>query len=439
VLLIDEAAQVPVPVLQRIVYRYPEAHCVFATTARGYEGSGRGFTLRFVEWLRTVKNTVSELGLSEPIRWSAGDPLESMVFDALLLDAQYAEPDEPDPDARVQCRRLDRDELVRDELQLRAFFGLLIQAHYRTTPSDVQLLLDGPNIELHALYENAVPVAATMVAREGGLPVELARDLYWGRTRIRGHALPETLLSHSGHLEAGSMNMIRSVRIAVHPSRRRQGYASALVDHVHHFYEPDLFGTLFGTTAGLLTFRRQVGYRLVRVGAFRGTRTGEPAAVMIRPVSTRAKRLVETLRVALARELPEQLALMQSGHELLLSDDLHSSLLYGLPEPIPLTEDEVCLRVARFAFGPSTQEAVASALRRFVTGHQSLLEYLPHDADRLIRCRIVDGGSWADTMAAAGLPSIPATMRALRRAVRAFCAVADPDLASKTGVPITNT
>ena len=326
VIMIDEAAQIPVPVLQRIVRRHSGTHFIFATTTRGYEGSGRGFTLRFVEWLRNLDPTLHEVDLTEPIRWSSGDPLERMVYDALLLDAQYPTLGAHSPDAALKAERLDRDELVADEKRLRDFFGLLIQAHYRTTPADVQLLLDGPNVALHSISENECLVAATMVAHEGALPDAVTSDLYWGRTRLRGHALPETLISHSGRLDAGPLVMLRSVRIAVHPERRRLGYATSLVEHIHQHYRPDLFGTLFGTTAGLLTFRRHVGYVLVRVGASRGTRTGEPAAVMIHPVSPRAHRLTRELRGDLARELPYQLSLMEAGHELVLDDDLRVAL-----------------------------------------------------------------------------------------------------------------
>ena len=46
---------------------------------------------------------------------------------------------------------------------------------------------------------------------------------------------------------------------------------------------------LAADTAALLAFRRHVGYALLRGGASRGTRTGEPAAVMVRPVSAAAK------------------------------------------------------------------------------------------------------------------------------------------------------
>ena len=59
--------------------------------------------------------------------------------------------------------------------------------------------------------------------------------------------------------EAGEFNIVRSVRIAVHPDCRRKGLASKLINHVHESYQPDLFGTLFGATPELIKFRRKIG------------------------------------------------------------------------------------------------------------------------------------------------------------------------------------
>jgi tRNA(Met) cytidine acetyltransferase len=66
--------------------------------------------------------------------------------------------------AAIEAVALDRDALVADETQLREFFGLLVHAHYRTTPGDLHRLLDAPNLRLHALRHRGQVVAACLLA-----------------------------------------------------------------------------------------------------------------------------------------------------------------------------------------------------------------------------------------------------------------------------------
>src|SRR5690606_8867330 len=145
IIVVDEAAQVPVPMLQRLVHAQRDAHLAFATTTHGYEGTGRGFGLRFVSWLEDKAGPVTSLTLDTPIRWAFGDPVEACVFDALLLDAEPAEIAVADVGALAEAAvpvAFDRDRLLADRDLLRQFFGLLVQAHYRTTPGDLQRMLD---------------------------------------------------------------------------------------------------------------------------------------------------------------------------------------------------------------------------------------------------------------------------------------------------------
>ena len=427
-IVIDEAAQVPVPVLQALVGKHPMAQFIFSTTTTGYEGTGRGFTLRFVQWLRARDVAVVELKLREPIRWSLADPLEKWLDEALVLDAEL--PPEPCQEAleSVVHRVIDRDTLVSNKPLLKHFFGLLLHAHYRTTPNDLHHLLDAPNIELHGLFAGDQLIAATMVAVEGRLPHALCDDVYWGRRRLRGHALPETLISHSLCPAAGALTFIRSVRIAVHPSLRRRGFASRLVEAIHQYYQPDMFGTLFGATPELVTFRQSLGYDVVRVGASRGTRTGEPAVIMIRPVSDFAKQLSAELRATLARDLIGQIELLEAGNEYLLNRQLKRVLLSNLPAPAPLTTDLHDAMISTYAFGPRTQESAQLALRKFVRANIQGLDNLSQVEEALIRHRILEDTSWLETQRACGLNSIPATMRALRRAVRQLVSLVAPRL-----------
>jgi tRNA(Met) cytidine acetyltransferase len=419
VLVVDEAAQLSIPLLKRLVDAHADARIAFASTTHGYEGTGRGFALRFLEWLDEQPEPLEVLELDEPIRWTSGDPLERRVFDALLLDAEPATLESP-PDAieDVEHVQLDRDALVRRPERLRQFFGLLIQAHYRTTPSDLRRMLDAPNLNLHALLRGGDVVAATWVAEEGALSGELCDDLYWGRQRILGHALPDTFVTHLGHRETGRMTMMRSVRIAVHPDLRRRGLGTRLVERVHEAYTPDLFGTLFGATPGLLRFRRSVGYEAVRLGVSRGSRTGAPSVAMMRPVSAWARDLFERCRKELALSLPVQLELMQAGRGLPIGERLETSLARDLPSSPELSEARQREIVAQFAWGPRTYESAAFALEPFVESHAAHLERLDDDQRRLVDAKIRRRRPWRQTVEAGSPESVPAAMRALRRAVR---------------------
>lgn len=423
--IVDEAAQIPVPVLEALVARHGAAHLTFCTTTHGYEGTGRGFSLRFCAWLNRQDLPVHTLTIDEPIRWSAGDPVERAVFDALLLDATPDSLPSPRVEAEVApppvvARCFDRDELAAHPTRLRALFGLLVQAHYRTTPGDLHRLLDAPNLSVHGLLEHDRVVGATIVAREGGLSPERVEAMASGATRIRAHALPDALVAHLGLTEAGAWPMARSVRIATHPDRRRRGYARRLVEHVHqHHDDVALWGTIFGATPQVIAFRRSLGYSLVRVSASRGARTGEPSVLMVRPCAAAATQAVPRWCAALARDLPRQLQLLDADGPLPLSCALRRALLAGLPQPAPLPLGEAIALVERYAHGPRTFESIAPALLSVVGAHPQAVAQLDAVARQLIDHRVVEALGWRAVARAVDL-SVPAAMRALRRAARAL-------------------
>jgi tRNA(Met) cytidine acetyltransferase len=442
VIVIDEAAQLPVPLLQRITRLAPRATLAFATTCRGYEGTGRGFVLRFLAWARSEGRAFRELTLREPIRFDPGDPLEAWITRVLALDAEPAAaphqaPEErvflgprQAPEERVFLRprrapeervflRLEPARLAADEGLLRQVFGLLVHAHYRTRPADLARLLEAPELSVHACMEGAQVLAVSLVSREGGLSQELCERLARGEGRIQGHALPDTLLSHGGATEAGELTFARSVRIAVHPASRREGLASALVEHVHGAHEVDAFGTLFGATTEVVRFRQKLGYELVRVGASRGARTGEPAAVMVRPVSRRAAALVAALRVELARNLPWQLRAF-AAEGLPLDAALETALRDGLPAPPPLSPADRDALVETYTTSARPADTLAHALCSFVAEHEGSLVTLDRRSAALLRARWVEELPWREAAACAGYRHAGDAMRAMRSAVAAL-------------------
>jgi Predicted P-loop ATPase fused to an acetyltransferase len=137
ILVVDEAASISVPLLFKIVEKHDKA--IFSSTIHGYEGAGRGFSVRFLRRLRSEKDLeVLEYEMSEPIRYAPNDPIEAWIFDTLLLDAEPASLSGEDLKCverlDVEYYKPDEDFFLRREDELRQFFGIYILSHYRKTP-----------------------------------------------------------------------------------------------------------------------------------------------------------------------------------------------------------------------------------------------------------------------------------------------------------------
>lgn len=437
VIVIDEAAQLSVPLLEQLALRFPVSHLAFSTTTRGYEGTGRGFVLRFLRWVQGQQRPYRAFELTQPIRYGLADPVERMVHSLLLLNAEPADSGfQPNGQAALRqeketqaaptqkiktlCRQISRAELASQPSRLEQIFGLLIQAHYRTTPSDLHRLLDAPNLQVHVLEEEQDIIGVALVAQEGELPPALCDDISLGRQRLRGHALPETLAWHCAMPRAAELRFRRSVRIAIHPAYRRLGLASRLVEHVHDAYEVDFWGTLFGATPELIRFRRTLGYEIVRVGVSRGARTGEPSVAMLKPFRPIAQDFMHALRVNLARALPLQLDLLEAENPGLLSAGLKASLRNGLPAPAPLSAEEENRVVEHYLSSPQPFEVVAYALRPWAQKRQAAMACLDPGHRVLLEKRVLQLCSWRKASASANYARVPHAMRELRRAFQAL-------------------
>ncbi|MDR5868317.1 tRNA(Met) cytidine acetyltransferase TmcA [Halomonas koreensis] len=303
-LLVDEAAAIPAGLLGGWLEAFPRV--AFATTVHGYEGAGRGFALRFRERLERLTPGWRECHLAAPIRWAAGDPLEALTTRLLMLDA------EPAATAGAPRERwLDREALARDEPRLRALFGLLVQAHYRTTPADLRRLLDGPSTRVAVLEDAAGPAAVAVTGDEGGFEAGLAERVARGERRPRGHLLAQSLAAHAGCREALSGRLRRVLRIAVHPERRRQGLGRRLLAAelaAARAAGQDLLGASFGAEPGLLAFWQAQGFRAVRLGLTREAATGEHAVMVVAPAGEGGAVLADGLAARFQALLPALLA-----------------------------------------------------------------------------------------------------------------------------------
>ncbi|WP_010322446.1 tRNA(Met) cytidine acetyltransferase TmcA [Marinobacterium stanieri] len=362
VLLIDEAAAIPVPVLTELLRRY--AHVVFATTLHGYEGNGQGFALRFLKRMRETGQGFTELHLKAPVRWQAPDPLEALCNRLLLLDA-----DAPAPNlsGTPVFEHVDRAELAADSERLSAIFGLLVLAHYRTTPGDLRILLDSPNIDVFALSLEGQSVACALVAREGPLAPELTEAVWEGRRRPRGHLLPQTLVAQEGWREAAQWQGWRVVRIAVHPSAQQKGLGQRLLQAIERSAKAegaDYLGASFASEPGLLSFWQQSDYWPVRLGEQRDPVAGSHALLVVKPLSDDVSAWFaearEWYRQSLLLRLPGQLADLEAVYL--------PALMRGLgSEPLDASTRE---RLLGFARANRTLESSLVPLTRLV--HTSL-------------------------------------------------------------------
>jgi tRNA(Met) cytidine acetyltransferase len=310
-LLVDEAAAIPTPMLEGLLDHYPRI--AFATTIHGYEGTGRGFALRFRRVLDQRFPQWREIRLETPIRWAPDDPLERWLFRALALDAAPA-PDDLISAARsdlCSCETLERDDLAEDEQDLTDLFGLLVLAHYRTTPFDLRQLLDGPNLNLFVLRYQGRIVATALVATEGGFDPATAHAIWAGYRRPRGHLLAQALAAHVG-LESGAcLRGARIMRIAVHPALQRRGLGSRLVEEIRQHTRAsglDYLGTSFGATPELLGFWRGNRLQPLRIGLRRGASSGAQSVILLHPFTQAGEQLFHSARERFHRQLPRLLA-----------------------------------------------------------------------------------------------------------------------------------
>ena len=305
-LLVDEAAAIPAALLGQWLTAFPRI--AFATTVHGYEGSGRGFALRFRQRLERQAPDWRQYHLAEPIRWREDDPLERLVNDLLLLDA---EPPPAANAARWHRKHWQRAVLAADEAALRETFGLLVQAHYRTTPADLQRLLDEPGLHITTLMGGGHTQAVAVCADEGGFSAEMAERVARGERRLRGNLMAQSLAAHAGSRAALTARLRRVQRIAVHPQRRREGLGRQLLEGEREAAREagfDLLGASFGAEPGLLAFWQAMGFRAVRLGLSRETSTGEHAVMVVTPLSPRGEALAEALAARFQHLLPALLA-----------------------------------------------------------------------------------------------------------------------------------
>ncbi|MCG8015395.1 MAG: GNAT family N-acetyltransferase [Candidatus Thiodiazotropha sp. 'RUGA'] len=412
-LLVDEAAAIPTPVLIKLLEHYPRI--AFATTVHGYEGTGLGFNHRFKKHLDQQRPQWREIQLKTPIRWAMDDPLEQLVFRMLALDA---EPAQIEPERSVKNDQLsvtfpDQKQLMEDEQQLQQFFGLLVLAHYRTTPRDLWHLLDGPNLQPVVVTHDQQIIAVALLASEGEFSTELAEQIWLGRRRPRGHLLAQSLSAHLGLRTASTLKGLRIMRIAVHPALQSRGIGQQLLKAIQSYARKqayDYLGVSYGAETRLIRFWQANGMKAVRIGVHPGASSSQQSVMHIQALSTSGESMLSQARTSYTRQLPALLAEPLSQ----LPADLLIPLLkeIELPPLSNLTEQQWLDAVA-YAFGNRAYDYTQGIIKTLTLS--SLADGLLNESDEcLLIKRVLQQQSWSECATALDLSGKRATEDRIR-------------------------
>ena len=416
--VVDEAAALPVRRLEAFLAADSVA---FTTTVHGYEGAGRGFSVRFRDRLAESDLNVSESHLATPIRYAPADPIEVWGFRALCLDA--GPPVDPlvadaTPDS-VTYRRLSAADMLDDEHLLREVFGLLVLAHYRTEPNDLARMLDAPNVTARALLHDGHVVSVALLAREGGLPADRRGRMYEGE-RVRGNMIPDVLISQLRDERAGAPVGYRVLRIATHPAARSRGLGSRLLSAVREEFadSADWLGVGYGATPELLEFWTQNGFSTVHLSTTRNDRSGEHSAVMLDPLSPAGRELHDRHAEWFRQRLPGMLGDALADVDVEVIRATFDS--YEGTTGLALSEWEW-----RIAAGVTAGQAILDTAPRPIArlALRHLLDPTDPDAldagqERLLVRRVLQGQPWPTVATELDYHSTASCKRALPDAVR---------------------
>ena len=416
-LLVDEAAVIPSPMLAKLLHQY--SRIVFATTLHGYEGTGRGFAVRFQSLLDVQAPGWRDCHMLEPVRWRSDDALEAFSFDALLLDAEPVEDRLVLGVELAQCsiELVDKKALLGNEVHLKQLFGLMVLAHYRTKPSDLQLLLNSEDINLYIVRYNEHIVASAWLVDEGALAPALSEAIYRGERRLKGHLLPQSLLAHMGIPLAGSLRYQRVLRIAVHPVLQRRGFAKALMTKVLNIAkdgEVDMVGTSFAADLDVMSFWRDSGFSIIRLGTQRDEVSGQYAVTLLHSCSVDGALLLDTAKRQFRQQWPDLLT-MQFNQ--LAIDTVLAISAQCDREPSVLSESDK-QEIMRFAYANATYESCQVAIRTSVSSalNSDAFFRLSLEHQQLLVMRVLQLNSIVEVVRALGFSGKAEFIAALRLA-----------------------
>jgi tRNA(Met) cytidine acetyltransferase len=313
IVFIDEAASLPIGQLMQWSQHFK--YMVMATTTHGYEGTGKGFQIRFFDHLNQLATSHlfnwQQHNLTQPVRYSQNDPLERWLFDAFCLDSEptaltFSQSEIKQAFSTLEVSYLSKQVLSQSPELLRQVFALLVQAHYQTKPSDLRDLLDAPGLHLFAqliTINNTQYVMGVCLINDEG-PIlnspssheDLHQDILHGYRRPKGHLIPQVLAHHMGAMEGLNLKGARIVRIATLENIQRCGLGSellkAVTDHCKQ-NQYDYIGSSFANTEDVRHFWFKNEFKLIRQGNKHDKASGTQSALVMYGLNAQGIKLEE--------------------------------------------------------------------------------------------------------------------------------------------------
>jgi N-acetyltransferase 10 len=352
-LIIDEAASIPIPILESICGSF----VVFmSTTTSGYEGTGKYFTLKFIKKFKTnLQNkpnskkkilAIQEITLNEPIRYSFHDPVEKWLNEFLCLDNELPPillGGCPDP---TFCKLflVDRNALFSSHKIANRFlqkiFSLLISVHYKNSPDDLQMICDAPSHRILILV-TPLPLSIAVlpdvlgvlhISYEGQIAQKFVEKNLTENIKINGDLIPWVISKEFLDSSFAELSGVRIIRLAIHPDIQGMGYGSKLIKNLIWFFQSifkqnvlgnrlclsdkkfkysflknvspmlidldnrtpprlDYIGVSFGLTQQLFYFWKKNGFKVIFIRSQKNKVSGEHVCIMLYPI-IKAKHLI---------------------------------------------------------------------------------------------------------------------------------------------------
>ena len=303
-LFVDEAAMIPLDILFRLTKAFKRV--VLTTTIHSYEGTGRGFLLKF---MAKTDRTLRHFELFTPLRWQADDKLEAFIDDLLLCDCEDRLPQPPYDSVLAEQIQISHCERIPHD-QIESVYGLLTLAHYRTSPLDLRRLLDAPQQQFYLAQAQDSLLGCVWAVSEGGLTDKtLIRQIRRGERRPRGNLVAQMLCFQAGLEEACELRSLRISRIAVQPNWQQHELGQRLIGQIKQQQikqqgAVDFLSVSFGYTPELLAFWQKCGFILVHFSESKEASSGCYSVVALSPLSEEGRVFVQRAEKQFQRNLP---------------------------------------------------------------------------------------------------------------------------------------